>query len=339
MLFEMLTLELPFLAPSPVALMLRILRERVPDPRSASHRTIPDALAELCMRATEPDPEARVASAAALGDAVTTFIDGVEEKRRRARMADELLETARVRMAEFEAEQAEISEARSVVDASLAGLASDAPFEARRLLWSAGQTLDARALEAEARFAEATRAASQALEYADLDEAHALLADQYWRRYVEASRTGQRAAAVFFADQVRAHDRGRYAARLASTSTLEITTEPPDATVTVQRQAPLGPLLEGRFADPPEVQVGSYVVLVESPGRAPVRRPVKVEPGRPTVVHVDAPSAFEGHEAYAYIPALVAAVGGDPDAHRGLPRAVVEVGPFFIGRHPVTVRE
>lgn len=66
---------------------------------------------------------------------------------------------------------------------------------------------------------------------------------------------------------------------------------------------------------------------------------MKVEPGRPTVVHVDAPPVFEGHEAYAYIPALVAGVGGDPDAHRGLPRAVVEVGPFFIGRFPVTVRE
>ncbi|MCB9539603.1 MAG: SUMF1/EgtB/PvdO family nonheme iron enzyme [Myxococcales bacterium] len=339
-LFELMTLRLPFHAASPLALMLKIVRERVPDPRTvAGGRDVPGPLAELCLRATEPLAAERHETAASLAEKVTAFLDGVEEQRRRAAAAREQLARARAEAERFEAARAAAAEQQALVEAARAALPPDAPLDARRALWRDEEAVRPRALAAEAHFGEAVRAAEQALELVDHDEAHALLADLYWHKYREARGEGQPAAALFFADRVKRHDRGQYARRLDAPACVEVDVLADGATVTLEQQVALGPLLEPKPVEGPVVPAGSYIVSVRAPGRVPVRWPVRVEAGEEIVLGVDPPPVFPGHEAFCFVPRLTADVGGDPMAHRGQPRRRVTVGPFFIGRHLITLAE
>lgn len=339
-LFELMTLRLPFHASSPLALMLKIVRERVPDPRAvAGGREVPAALAELCLRATEPTVAERRETATSLAEKVTAFLDGVEEQRRREAAAHEQLGRARVEVERFEAARAAVAEQQARVEAARSALPPDAPLDARRDLWRDEEAVRPRALAAEAHFGEAVRAAEQALELVDHDDAHALLADLFWHKYREARAGGQPAAALFFADRVKRHDRGRYAHRLDAPACLEVQVTTHAATVTLEQQVALGPLLEPCAVDGPVVPPGSYVVNVRARDRVPVRWPVRLEAGEEVVLHVEPPPTFPGHDAFAYVPRLSAPVGGDAAAHRSQPRREVKVGPFFIGRHLVTLAE
>ena len=68
-LYECLTGRLPFEAPSPIALIARVLEETPVAPHTL-HDDIPQAMSALVMRAMSRDREARPASAKALHDAL-----------------------------------------------------------------------------------------------------------------------------------------------------------------------------------------------------------------------------------------------------------------------------
>jgi len=68
-LYECLTGRLPFEAPTPIALISRVLEETPPAPR-ALHADIPETLSALVLRAMARDRDARIASAKALNDAL-----------------------------------------------------------------------------------------------------------------------------------------------------------------------------------------------------------------------------------------------------------------------------
>lgn len=153
-----------------------------------------------------------------------------------------------------------------------------------------------------------------------------------------AARNQDEAAAQYFRTLVARHDQGRFAARLVGESELVVSVDPADATVRLERQMPFGPLLRSTPVEARrDVPVGSYVVVAEAPGRMPVRVPVVVHGGAAAEVSVTMPAAFEGHEAFVFVAGGRVTIGGDDLAPKSLPRQTVDVAPFLIGRHPVTM--
>ena len=339
-LFELLTLELPFRAPSAVALSFKILNGPEVNPRSiACTRVVPETLAELCRSAMLRDLQERTSSAASLAARVSAFLHGVEERRRRGRMAEEALATARRLYTHCVAESATIERERAEVSHALDALAPSSSVARRMPLWQADQALSERALELEGSFAQAVGAASQSLSYAETGAAHAVLADLHHLRYTRALERGSELDARYFLDELRRHDGGRYASLHEASGVLEVRA---DGLVRLEAQDPVGPVYVAREIELPadgRVPWGSYVLHFESPGRLPVRVPAVIERGLTTVVGVNPPAAFEGHEAWVYVDGAEPVLGGDPYAHRGRRRTKVQVAPFLAGRDLVTLAQ
>ncbi len=71
LLFELLTDLLPFDADTPTKVVLRHINDPVPDPRTtAPHRSIPDSLAEVTMKALAKNPRDRYQSAQEMAEAI-----------------------------------------------------------------------------------------------------------------------------------------------------------------------------------------------------------------------------------------------------------------------------
>ncbi len=340
-LFELLTLELPFKGPSAVALSFKIVRGPPVDPRSVPcTRVVPEPLAEVCRLAMLRDAGDRTPTAGRVAMRVEAFLHGVEERRRRGRMAEETLARARELEARYQDEAARIERERVEVVTALGGLPPTTPVASRMPLWRTAQAVEERALELEGVFARAVGAAYQSLAYVDTGAAHAVLADLHHLRYLRARATGNALDARYFLDEVRRHDQGRYASLHEATGGLEVRSP---GVVMVEVQDPVGPLLSPREIKLPEngqVPQGSYLLHFEPEGRIPAHIPAVVERGLPTVVEVIPPAPFEGHEAWIYVAGGGAVVvGGDAAAHRGRPRQVVEVRPFLISRDLVTLED
>lgn len=80
-LYELLADRLPFEDDTPTKVVLRHLSDPVPDPREvAPHRFIPDALAEICIKALQKKREARFQSAEEMADAIRQVRSALETK-------------------------------------------------------------------------------------------------------------------------------------------------------------------------------------------------------------------------------------------------------------------
>ena len=80
-LFEMLTDRLPFIDETPSKVILRHLSDPVPDPRAiAPHRGIPNALAQLAMRALTKRRDERFQSAGEMGEAVQRIEQELDDR-------------------------------------------------------------------------------------------------------------------------------------------------------------------------------------------------------------------------------------------------------------------
>jgi serine/threonine-protein kinase len=80
LLHELLTGWPLFGGDSVAAVLCRVLAKPVPDPRQASVRAIPDALAHIAVRALERAPADRFPSAAAMAAALEEAVTGLEER-------------------------------------------------------------------------------------------------------------------------------------------------------------------------------------------------------------------------------------------------------------------
>lgn len=81
MLFELLTDRLPFVDDTPNAVVLRHINDPIPDPREiAPHRRVPDALAEVVLKALRKDAVDRYQSADEMEDALRKAQDVFEHR-------------------------------------------------------------------------------------------------------------------------------------------------------------------------------------------------------------------------------------------------------------------
>ncbi len=341
MLYELLTLDLPFDGASLVNVMFKIVSAD-PEPPTTNRfgRPAPEPLAALAIQALRKDVAERRLTARQLADGIAAFLDGVEEARRREERAAKLLRRAEELRAGVEAARMVLSEERNALREATEALEPTASAATRRALWGRAQALDESVVDLSVRHSEALQTATQSLEEAPSEAAHALVAELYWWRALDSAAAHDRAGEAHFRRLAEAHDRGALSDQLAQNGRVELSL-PEDATWRFEHFRPFGPLLEPRpkDLDLESVPVGSYVLVAERPDCLPLRLPFQVQGNRTTELSVDLPPRFPEAQDYVLISAGRWQLGGDPEAPRGLPSTEVELPAFLIGRHPVTMGE
>ncbi len=311
---------------------------------------IPHALAEICTRAMDPDPEARFADVGALDAALRAWQEG-SERRTRALAA---VGQADALLPKIEEQRGQAAVLAQQARALLEGVKGADPVERKRDAWAlqdAGADALQRAAFDEVVWEQHLQGALQLVP--DLHEAHVRLALHHRRALEEAEAAHDPGAAARAAWLLRVHDRGHHRRYLAGTGALTLHTDPPGARarlhplVRVDRR-----LVPGEGQDlglTPLVDVplapGSYLVVLEYPGRVPVQYPVflrradrwdGVPPGGDAPLPVHLPRAGALGPDDVYVPAGWFLAGGDPEATDSLSARRVWVDAFVARRHPVT---
>jgi len=346
-LFELLTLHLPFDTPADAISASRSGQQQGPDPRLfRPDGSIPEALAEICMKATAPRRSARYLTVSALVDAVEEFLEGARrqaEALARFAVARELWANYLESVAEtgrMATEERRLS-ALCAPWAPLDDPDKSALLDVREQLQTAGRRLgDA--------FNRAVSTAEQALAAdPDCNDARALLASMYWHRFEDAEGRGDKDSAAYFRGRVMEFDRGRFRAPLAGLGTLTVRTDPPGAEVlvrSVERQGLLwreGPARAVGAAPVSRVSLkeGAYVLLLRVAGRSEVRLPVLVRRGRHT--EAERPTLLPPPEStppgFQWVPGGPCLLGGDEPGARQMPACERDLPSFLIGTHPVTI--
>ncbi len=354
MLFEVLTGQTPY--PRSMASLYDLRAGRPPLDITTTERKeggpVPRPLAELVLSCLRADPERRPPSAAALLEPLRAYLEA-QERRARAlelweaatRQAQEPVE-ARARAHTLE------REARALLDP----LPAHAPVEEKQVGW---RLEDAAAAEREAAVLAEVRREQTLRAALELDptvqEAHEALADLYQARLVEAEAIPDRVAATRAEALLRQHDRGRYARWLQGDGAFSLHTDPSGATVAVYRYETIDrrlvPVDTGRRLVTPiaafELPRGSYLALIHSPGRPPVRYPFVIgrgehwdgiRPGERSPLAIPVPGTTELGPDDVYVPPGFAWIG-DPLANLGEARRRLWIDGFIMRRHPVTNAE
>jgi serine/threonine protein kinase/formylglycine-generating enzyme required for sulfatase activity/outer membrane murein-binding lipoprotein Lpp len=183
------------------------------------------------------------------------------------------------------------------------------------------------------------------------DDVRERLLDALYKRALMAEKAGRDELAIQdLLDRLRLHDgTGEHLARWDAPAKLEVTSDPPGATVTLDRYvAEDGRRRIGssrRIGESPissqTLERGSYRLRFELQGRAPVTFPVLLERGESLAVSVLLPPAETVPEGYVYVPAGRFLYGSrDPEPMRkwmrAEPRHTVETGPYLIALREVT---
>jgi serine/threonine-protein kinase len=313
----------------------------------------PPPLVAICERAMAAAVDARFPDAGAFCQELLAWLDGA----RRREQAKVALEAAQARVPEVSALRARAAALRAEADALLGEVRPFDPLDKKEPGWAKED--EARALEVEValRETEWLEGVHGALSVdPDLAEAHAVLADHYRERLRQAELAHRPVDAARFEARLRAHDRGRYASVLRGEGTLSLMTDPPGASVRLERFVERGrrlvPEPAGVLGTTPlnEIAVlhGSYRLRLAAPGRAEVRLPVLIErggrwdgtpPGEDSPRPIVLPPEGELGPNEVYVPAGWTWVGGDPEAGDSLPGRRVWIEGFVIGRFPVTNAE
>ncbi|MEP6713993.1 MAG: SUMF1/EgtB/PvdO family nonheme iron enzyme, partial [Terriglobia bacterium] len=190
----------------------------------------------------------------------------------------------------------------------------------------------------------------------DLPPAHRMLAEYYKQQHAAAETARNESAVARNATLLAMHDAGSFAAYLKGDGALTLVTDPPNAQATLYRyesverrfipSRPMGlgstPIVEHALP------MGSYLVKLTSPGRAPVDYPVFIErelhwdgirPGGTQAYPILLPKVDELGPNERYVPAGWFWSGGDSSARNGLPGRRLWLDGFVTPRDPVTVGE
>lgn len=342
-LYEMLSLEPPFVAEGPVETMWAVIEADLVSPsQRATDRAVPKELERICMKAMSRDKSARHATARDFAEELEAWIEGLQprEATRRVetgRRASQMYEELTVRLANLD------GRARMLAS----NIDGWEPLADKRELWDVEDQREQARVERARAFGEAISAFTQALAYqSDNAEARKGLLNLNWRRLEDARARNNIADAVYFEALVRQYDDGRYARLLDSPAGLELSTEPPGAAAVLRRldevDRRLQPVESRDLGVTPlevaELEAGSYLIEINHGGHI-VTRPVRFARGRSEVVQLSLPDAASFSEGFVFVPAGEFLAGGDPEAFDPRPQTSEYLGAFFCARYPVTFRE
>jgi len=219
-LHEILTGRPPYTGNSPTQVLMNMLRGGPPtlDPNTLD-KPIPEELRDACLRAMERDFEERFPDAAALAEAIESWLDGA----RRREKALEIVADAERRRPHMAALREEAARLRREADTLNEAIDPYASAERYHEVWALRDEADALDLQAELERIEYTETLRAALiEDASLQTARARLADFYRARHSEAERADDSRGAARWEALLRSYNDGRHGQptpRLPSTVT------------------------------------------------------------------------------------------------------------------------
>jgi serine/threonine-protein kinase len=307
------------------------------------------ALWDIATGAMASEPAARPADAGALARAVESWLDGA--LRRTAALSH--LATARSHASDQAARRERASALRQGAQAGLERLGPRATDAEKRPYWQLEDMAGALERRLRVDTVEIEQALRQALALApDLAQAREMLADGYRDRLVAAEQLADAPAAAEAEALLRAAGSAAHTAWLDAGARLTLTTSPAGAQVSSAPLTLVDRRLEAGEARPlgntPLVGAplprGRHLVTVTAPGCAPLRLPLLAErQGELSWGAEAAPLELLPADALGPDDVLVPGgpfiYGGDPHTAEPLPRRVVEVPPFVVRRHPVTLAE
>ncbi|MEZ4265807.1 MAG: protein kinase [Myxococcota bacterium] len=355
LLYQILTLRLPFDVPADDAALESARARPIPKPRQrAPEREIAPELERICMWALERDREARCPSAVELWNQIEAWLEGRKEHERIAELA-----RAKTRLAEATAERYYRlrEEVRAIEERVRVDSRTSTPFDSlpvRRAAWE--RRLEMERLElAEARaFAEAVARFQKALAHAPSDHLSTSgLARLYASQAEDARRRGDGATMVLYGDLARGTWRRL---GIETPANLAVRSYPEGASIRIMEVEALDPdgqqvgqtSLEAGMA-PCEAVVlrpGSYLVSGVLPGFREARFPVVLSPGEsrqilvtlepwsasiPLVGHADALLAIEQAFYSTVNERRLHGILVSGEAGIGKGRLVVELDRFFNG--------
>jgi formylglycine-generating enzyme required for sulfatase activity len=347
-LYELLTLEPAFADLGFVPTVMKVRQgEFVPPRQRAPALGITQELEELCLEAMSPNPLDRP-EAKALADTVGRILEGAKERERRLAEAKTRVRAGRRSTERWKGLKVELQ----AVEAEAKRLAKETPVWAdvrlKTPLWRLEDRVSELKIEAVSAFEEAEADFLRALgEVPDDREARSSLAALYFARFGEAERARDFEAQRYYRSLVARYDDGVWARVLEGDGTLEIDATPKDVRVSIARlqthervlrpgpPRALGRVPVRRF----ELPIGSYLLTFSRDGQRDVIRPVMIGRTETVSVHLRFPSAAALGDDFVFVPSGPAVVGGDPIAHGGLERRVVDLPDFAIARFPVTCDE
>jgi eukaryotic-like serine/threonine-protein kinase len=338
-LYEVLTLHPAFEGPAAQAISRVRNGEFPPVEARNPRRPVPEALAALCRRAMSKDPAARPATAREFAEELRAFLDGRAEKERRHREAEALAAQGRAAMEDYAASREAIRAAEAAADSVASNFEPWQPrVERKELLAAQRAVLDATQAAALA-FAETTRLLEGAL-LAEPENAGArsALADLWRGRLDDAERRGDRADAAHALTMVRRYDDGRLAPYLAGDGSLELTSDPPGAEVTLHRfedddgvlALDAGRSLGTTPLPRTPLPMGSYLCILSHPAGRDVRYPVHIARNRAWTGRVRLLTERDIGEGFVHVPGGPFVYGDGKDAR------VLELPDFVISEKPLT---
>ncbi|MCE9637739.1 MAG: SUMF1/EgtB/PvdO family nonheme iron enzyme [Planctomycetes bacterium] len=338
-LYEVLTL-MPAFEGQGAELLLKVQSHDCPPVETRNpRRPVHEALARICRRAMARNPADRHATAFELGAELRTFLDGRAERERRHREAEGLAAQGRAAMAAYVVSRDAIDAAELQLKEQAALVKPWQPLSEKRGVASAWRALDEAKQAAALAFAETTRLFEGAL-LAESENAiaRAALADLWRGRLDDAEHRGERADAAHATTMVRRYDDGRLAAYIAGGGTLDLTTDPPGARVTLVQfedrdglfvagaERDLGPTPLARVP----LAMGSYLAIVRHPDFADVRYPIHIARNRVWKGRARLRTREAIGEGFVYVP------GGPFIRGDGKDLVSVELPDFVISASPVT---
>ncbi|WP_158542613.1 bifunctional serine/threonine-protein kinase/formylglycine-generating enzyme family protein [Lujinxingia litoralis] len=345
-LYELLTLEPPFDGKDAAETMWRVVESELirPSERGCDLWPLSRELEAICLRAMAREQEKRYPSARAFEEA----LEGELHALRRAPIA-EGLERGQALLADYRDALREERDLWREIEARAGTLKPWESIERKRALWALEDAFLQAKRQGVATFGEAVRRFQQVL-WIDGQEprARAGMAELYWERYVAAKERNDMAEMLHSESMVRDYGGAAYAERFGRCAEVQISTRPPGAEVTLfpyqeldrrrvvadERQVGTTPV---RL---PTLESGSYMMVLQRAGSAPVRAPLFVEVGeRELTVCVDLPADHRVTPGFVYVAGGLCTLGGDPEALHPGPAREVELASFFCARLPVTFRE
>lgn len=348
-LYEILTLKPAFAGTSAMTVMLAVSRGSFTPPgRRSPDRAIDPSIEAICLRAMALDPRERHASAWELFEDIEAFLQGRTERERRKAAAEDRIAQAALARGRWQGTSMRLGRVRQSAAVVAGQVKAWDDLDTRRGLWRLEDDRDALELEQVRHFTLMTQLLQEALRLdPDCEPARAALADAFWQKLREAETASDLKGQVHYEALLRSVDDGTMAARLAAPGNLVVRSDPPgiDATLHALGErdrrleavstTALGPTPCRAEALPP----GRYMVVVEAPGMATARLPVRIRRGEDESLDVRLFAKEAVPPGFVFVPAGKARLGGDPLAPRSLDPVEVLVPDFAIAVFPTTMEE
>ncbi len=347
-LYELLTYQPAYPDIGFVPTVLRVRECRFVPPRTlAPEQNISLELEDLCMRAMAPIPADRP-KAKDLADELGRILDGAKERERRTSEAKRRVRQGRLSTERWKRLKMELLNAEAEAKRLSKEVAPWADIQLKAPIWKLEDRVSELKMEAVQAFEEAEADFLRALgEVPDDREAKSALASLYYARFGEAERARDQEAQRYYRSLVARYDDGLWARVLEGNGSVEVHAAPSDVTVGLARYEQFGRILRpgpirilgrtpiARF----ELPIGSYLLTLSRPGKPELSRPLLVGRTESITVHTRYRDPDNLGPDFVLVPEGPAILGGDPVAHGGLERQIVEIGEFAIARFPVTCDE